>query len=297
MNQLLEAALDYAERGWPVLPLTYPKDGGCSCGQDVGDCKPAKHPDGLLVPHGLKDATVDVDQIREWWARSRDANVGIRTGVGFDVLDVDGDEGWRSLAQTTSKYGCLASSPVSLTGGGGAHYLFLPTGIGNRAGFRDHLDWRGAGGYIVAPPSVHISGVRYEWAWPLDEVPLEPAPTWLVDLVGRKDERPARPASVGQWAAARPGGGSAYGQAALRNTVDRLAAATEGTRNASLNNAAIGLGHLVAGGELPKEDVIAALFATAVSIGLSEVETEKTIISGLTAGMAEPRTAPKRGAA
>ena len=296
MNPLLEAALDYVSRGWPVLPLTYPKAGGCSCGTACSS-KPAKHPIWQLALHGLKDATTDFDQIREWWAREPDANVGVCTGVGFDVLDVDGDEGWRTLARTTAEYGCLSSSPVSLTGGGGGHYLFLPTGIGNKTGFQDHLDWRGAAGYIVAPPSVHISGVRYEWAWPLDEVPIEAAPAWLVELVGRKAVPKASPGPLAPWVRARPGEGSAYGQAALRNAIARLSAATEGTRNASLNNAALSLGHLVGGGELSKEAVVAALFDAAIALGLGQVETEKTIISGLTAGMAEPKSAPKRGAA
>jgi hypothetical protein len=140
MSRLLDAALDYAARGWPVYP--------CAPGE--------KCPLGRLVSHDFKDATTDAEIIRRWWKDVPKANIGLTTGVAFDVFDVDGDEGWSSLETAVSTYGPLPSSPTSKTGGGGAHILFLPTGSKNRTGFLNHIDWKAASGCIVARPRVSI---------------------------------------------------------------------------------------------------------------------------------------------
>ena len=94
-NELLAAALEYAGRGWRVMPL-YPiaPDGGCPC-ESLGPCKPGKHP---RISDWQTRATVDPKLIREWWRRWPDAGVGIVMGAqsGVIALDVDprngGDE-------------------------------------------------------------------------------------------------------------------------------------------------------------------------------------------------------------
>src|SRR6266508_5731617 len=83
------AAVVYARRGWPVLPCHTPTGDvvRCSCGDP--DCgSPGKHP---RVRDGLNVATVDESQVRRWWARWPQANVGVRTGgvSGLVVIDVD----------------------------------------------------------------------------------------------------------------------------------------------------------------------------------------------------------------
>ena len=82
-------AVAYAERGLAVFPVYSVNGvGRCSCGRK--DCaSPAKHP---ATPHGVKDATTDPDKIQQRWAGSG-YNVGIATGNGLLVLDVDGPEG------------------------------------------------------------------------------------------------------------------------------------------------------------------------------------------------------------
>ena len=225
---MLDAALEYAARCWPVFPL---EPGG-------------KRPLGRLVTHGLKDATTDLERIRAWWTAEPNANIGLVTGVHFDVLDVDGDEGWRSLAHAVTKRGCLPSSPVSLTPGGGAHYLFAPAGLSNRAGILPSLDWRGRAGYVVAPPSIGANGVRYEWAISPDEQVIESAPPWLGELVSR------RTVSAPQ-VAQRDTLGS-YGRKALEGEVGRVLLAPQGTRNDVLNRAADSLGQLVAARQLAR---------------------------------------------
>ena len=92
-TQPLNAALEYARRGWPVLPLhTMNGDGRCTCGR--ADCdSPGKHP---RTAHGVRDATTDEGRIRAWWARWPDANVAVPTGASgatgagtFVALDLD----------------------------------------------------------------------------------------------------------------------------------------------------------------------------------------------------------------
>ena len=277
MTQMLDAALDYVGRGWPVFPV---EPGG-------------KRPLGRLVPHGLKEATTDANVIRKWWAQEPEANVGLLSGHAFDVLDVDGEAGWSTLARTVAECGCLSSSPVSMTGGGGAHYLFLPAGARNRAAFLPSLDWRGRGGYIVAPPSVHPNGNAYSWAMSPEEVHLEAAPRWLVGLVNRgvhRGEHQQRNVSprvpLAPW---RDADGSAYVRAAIERECGRLALAAVGTRNDTLNQAAFNLGQLVGARLLGANDAGQALLRVALGTGLGEQEAVATIESGLRAGMRNPR--------
>ena len=157
------AALGYVERGWAVFPLYWIRDGACACGK--GDCdSPGKHP---RVPNGFKHATKDEDQVRRWWERWPDANIGIRTGAvsGIFVLDIDGDTGDRSVAELQERFALLPDTKIVLTARG-CHLYFVHPGrpIKNRTGVVPHVDVRGDGGYVVAPPSDHHSGAIYRWA-------------------------------------------------------------------------------------------------------------------------------------
>src|SRR5262249_11726053 len=92
-----EAALGYAARGSPVLPLRTLVDGACSCGGGAGCESPGKHP---LTRHGFNDASADAADVRRWWAANPDANVGVVTGEASNVwvLDADGAEGRQAVA-------------------------------------------------------------------------------------------------------------------------------------------------------------------------------------------------------
>ncbi len=85
-NPLLRAALSYADRGLRVFPIfEVDAEGRCACGKDCGR-DAGKHP---RTPHGFKDATTDTAQITAWWSRWPKANIGIATGDGIAVVDVD----------------------------------------------------------------------------------------------------------------------------------------------------------------------------------------------------------------
>ena len=127
--QSRDAALGYATRGIPVLPLHYPlphRSGlqpvasdhpptlatGCSC-RDPSCGQVAKHPLGSLVPHGVKDATTNRARVPAWWTRYPQANIGLATGHTFDVLDVDGPAGEAAIRTLAEAAGCGRSSAAS----------------------------------------------------------------------------------------------------------------------------------------------------------------------------------------
>jgi hypothetical protein len=260
-----QAAEVYAALGYPVVPLHTPRPAGCSCRAGRVCPDPGKHP-RLTGWRAL--ASTDPAQVRAWWQRWPRANVGLATGVRFDVLDVDGPGGEAELRTLIQAGAVPRGGPLARTGGGGWHLLFFPTGLGNRGGFRPGLDWRGRGGLVVAAPSAHPSGHPYRWVRPpAAELPAVPAGMQGL-LAGLGRPAPAPPPLA-------PGRG--YGPAALRGELARVAAAGPGGRQQALNVAALKLGRLVAAGHLEEARVIGELAAAARAVGLGEREIAKTI--------------------
>lgn len=308
----LTAALFYARHGIPVLPVHSPAaDGGCSCGRSSCD-RPGKHPH---LRHGLTDASTDPRRIEAWWARWPDANVGLRTGVRMDVADVDSTEGRHGLRHVLG--GAMPEGPAVRTGGGGWHFWFRTTGYGNRVRLLPGVDWRGAGGYVVAPPSRHARGTDYVWVRP-PRAALPEAPAVLLELIAGPPPAHGVRESVtiapgGEEAVTiAPGRGEAvtiargrgeavtiahpdrYAEVALGAEAERVARAVTGTRNDTLNRAAFALGRLVGAGLLDAVEVAAELEAAARYAGLGRAEIRRTIRSGLTAGRRQPITTPRR---
>jgi len=282
---LLDAALAYARHGIPVLPVHTPAaDGSCSCGRP-GCERPGKHP---RLRHGLTEASVDPRRIEMWWARWPEANVGLRTGVAMDVADVDSPGGWHGLRHLLG--GALPAGPQVRTGGGGWHFWFRPTGYGNRVRLLPGVDWRGAGGYVLAPPSRHAAGTAYYWVIrPGGEPPS--GPPALRDLIAGPDPPVPR---GGSGAIAHP---DRYAAVALATEADRVARAPVGTRNDTLNRAAFALGRLVGAGLLEAATVTRELLAAARWAGLGRAETTRTIRSGLGAGRRQPLDPERRSVA
>lgn len=278
MTDLHDAAKEYARRRWPVLPLHSWTGDGCTCG-DAGCKSPAKHPRNT---NGLDGATTDADVIARWWKHWPSANVGLRTGLAFDVVDIDGQVGLDAL-NTARADRPITWGPEARTGSGGWHLLHLPTGGGNRVRLLDHVDFRGKGGYIVAPPSLHAVGRTYEWAEMAGpDEPLEPLPDWLRALV-----LPPPPPQVLSTDVRSVS--SNYGRQALDAELGRVAMAVEGDRNHQLNRSAFALGQLVASGVLSADVVVSSLVAAAARAGLTGTEVEKTIASGIRKGLGQPR--------
>jgi Bifunctional DNA primase/polymerase, N-terminal/Primase C terminal 1 (PriCT-1) len=187
-------ALAFARHGHAVFPAWWPRERSgrliCACRKGADCTSAAKHPYGPLAPHGLLSATTDAGLIRQWFGEAPLANLGVVT-ERLIVLDVDArHDGEESLRALEREHGELPATWRVLTGGGGEHVLFAcPAEVeipSSQA--RDNpvlgpgIDVRSRRGFIVSPPSRHVSGRVYAWSvdhHPAD-VPLAPPPGWLL---------------------------------------------------------------------------------------------------------------------
>lgn len=163
MNELKQSAIEYAKMGLAVFPLI-PRD---------------KRP---LTANGFKDATTDVEKVEYWWNIHPDANIGIATGrpsggivvVDMDIDDDEDKDGYLSFTKWVNEnYLILPETWLSITGRGGYHMIFKSSfPVKSRIGWLDAVDVRSDGGYIVAPPSIHPNGRRYEWEDAPEDLPI-----------------------------------------------------------------------------------------------------------------------------
>lgn len=248
-RQSVAAALALAAIGWPVFP-----------------CRP-----GEKIPatrNGFKDATTDADTIRSWWTRNPEFNLAIATGApGPDVLDVDNKShgnGFGAL-ERVKRAGLLGGALATVnTPSSGVHIYFQGTEQGNQANIGGQpLDFRGRGGYVLAPPSM-VNGKPYslvDWRSSVDGADVSTVDMAAVTelLTPRRSALAMRPSGSSTDASALPGW---------------VAALPEGNRNAGLYWAACRLREIRAG------DAEFALIAeAAMSAGLDEREVWATINS------------------
>jgi hypothetical protein len=184
----LDAALDYAARGWRIFPAVIK-------GKQKKSHKSAKHSGGVNW-----GATRDPEQIKRDFARWPDAAIGIPTGPdnGFFVLEADtkqgghAHDGMASLQALMAQHGLLPDTRMALSPSGSWHYYFRwPEGqtvLNSTSQVGPGLDVRGDGGMVIAPPSKRGDGA-YRW---ISEAPIAEAPQWLLDLVAEptKDDKP-----------------------------------------------------------------------------------------------------------
>lgn len=162
MSAYLQAALGYVAQGWPVLPCRR---------HDKG---PATH----LVRRGHLDATLDPDQVRAWWQAQPHLLVGVRCDAsGLLVVDVDEP---RATADDLALAVRLRTTTHTVRTGQGWHFYFQADPAGTYAGrLGPGVDVKHHG-YVVAPPSRHPLGPRYDL---VDAQPPAPLPGWLLDLL------------------------------------------------------------------------------------------------------------------
>ncbi len=178
---LQDAAIYYAQHGWPVFPLA------------------GKVPYKFLTPgresHGHKDATTDQQILQTWWREHPKANIGLPTGEvsGVIVLDMDVPEGHYNIQALQQSYSPLPETRRVRTAHGGLHYYFQYPRDGTRypgaVGLSGliGIDVRAEGNYVVLPPSRIEVRKFYQWAKPDQEVAK--APGWLLTLLTQADEQ------------------------------------------------------------------------------------------------------------
>jgi hypothetical protein len=135
--ELLSSALWYAGQGLHVFPLQ------------------PRHKKPYRGSKGLHDATTDLDLIKLWWGSKPTANIGIATGYRVDVIDIDGPKGVKSWSENAEMIAELTHLGHVATPRPGGTHIYIPAveGRGNKAGLLPGIDYRGTGGYVVAPPS------------------------------------------------------------------------------------------------------------------------------------------------
>ena len=279
-----QAALRYAEIGWHVFPCWWPQLDRCACGNP--QCgSPAKHPIGQAAPAGWQDATTDHTIITAWWEQWPQANVAISLAQsGLFAVDIDGPDGARRWQELADTYGTPPDTLTARTGraeGNGQHLFYQQPNPPLRSCKLGHpkLEIRGKGAYVIAAPSIHISGAAYLWEEGTYEI-ADPPP-WLIG-----EATIVRPTSPGNDLIANPG--TSRRITALAGAV---ATSQEGNRNHLLNWAAHRAGRLVGAGIIDEHQARQQLTEAAARAGLTPQETEATITSGLNAGIANPEPA------
>jgi len=159
-----------------------------------------------LVPRGKRPAVSDwpnwpatPEAIDTWWRRHPDANVGVRTGRGLVVLDVDpraGGDG--ELQRVEHEYGALPATLEVVTGGEGRHLYFRGPRDLSSYDLAPGLEVKARGRQVVAPPSVHPSGRLYVWhpARSPETTPQALVPVWIAALAPGRGEAVSAPSEV-----------------------------------------------------------------------------------------------------
>lgn len=309
---MLEAALIYAAQGYRILPLHTPRRDhagtiiGCDCGAPRCDGDPksnawGKHP---RIDAWQRDATTDPAILRGWWAKWPQAQIGLACGPdsGVWVLDIDGEAGEQSFLQMEAAHGPVPATRTIRTGSGGRqmYFRYPDTGkIGQRSGvfIKDsHIDVRGVGGQVVAPPSWNRNGAYTV----CDDDEIVSAPEWLIRLCEPRDS--VAPEQRGMWSAP-PVGAEADATAKrlwayLQKGCAELAAMGPNSgRNETLNRLAHrAAGLLAAAPVLNAAEVQEMILSAAIAAGLSPGEARGTLNSGWRSGDAKPWSLPDRAA-
>lgn len=256
-----------------------------------------------LTKTGFKEATKDLDAVRAWSAKWPAANIGIATGdvSGIWVLDIDGLDGENWLIEQQARHSEIPETPEVKTGKGRHLYFKLPEGVNvpNSAGkLAPHVDVRGNGGYVIAPPSIHPDGGIYAWhetRRPVN-IPFAEAPEWLISRVV-KVLRPAKPEHQ-EVPDKRDNVENAdrYVKKVLDEEFRLLATAGEGRRNDQLFKSVAAMANYVGKGGATKGMIHNLAVAGAQANGLwSEDQNEclSTIESALRTGLSNPKDIPE----
>lgn len=225
---------------------------------------PVKRQDKMpLCAGGFKSATADISQLQEWNRKFPDCNIGIPTGHinGIFVVDVDGEEGFKSLVQLEQQHSKLIA-PTVITGKGKHLYFKMPVNTDIKSSvskIANHIDIRANGGYVVAPPSLHENGHRYIWENFTVNQDFPNAPQWLVDIILNAENENSR----------------------IEELLEEISSAAEGERNDTLIRNAGKIKSLAEKQFLSLEDFKDDIIQAGLDSGLPRNEVMQTVQNAL----------------
>lgn len=173
---MLETALQYLAQGFSVVPIK------------PGEKYPA------IEWRQFQNRLALESEVREWWSVNPHYNIGIITGRISDITVVDFDK--KNGGLDTLKTLSMPPTLIVQTGGGGWHYYYrYVQGSVNRANILPGVDIRSDGGLVVAPPSIHPSGAKYEAVFEFNREQISDFPISAIPL----DTCSAPKLSADQW--------------------------------------------------------------------------------------------------
>lgn len=295
----LDGALWLTRHGFAVFPVDHPglqQCAGIGIGHDPATCdQRGKHPAVTFTKRHTRDESL----ARQWFGLDQHPrNVGVFVGAttgpaGEQLLVVDSDRP-HALEDTAAALGEQHVPTMRVHTAKGHHdYYWAPADLklGNSLGTlkgRFDGDVRAGNAYVIGPGSVHATGVIYELDDP-DQYPVA-APAWLLTALTTKPAPapvPAGPAAPIQLHTEQL---DAYTRKAVQAECDSIVNAADKTQNNTINTAAFNLGTLVGAGALTETEALQALLAAARAGNHPDGRAIPTINSGLTAGIAHPRT-------
>lgn len=201
LKTMLDWALEYLAAGLPIFPVCTPLMGAHQHRRNgkMVDCPPDKRGKTPLVRwRDYQDELPTEDEVRSWWRRHPNANIGMATGrlSGTIVLDCDSGE----ARQLCMSMGGLDRTPAVWTGTpGGCHFWLRHPGVDLPNFVKDipGTDFRGDGGYVLLPPSRHWKGANYRWVENSRHLDRAPAPDWLLQLF--EDKARGGAGGSGEW--------------------------------------------------------------------------------------------------
>lgn len=259
-----------------------------SLGLPCFPCNGDKHP---ITKGGFYAASRDPNAIASMFATSSAVMIGMPTGAvsGLVGIDVDVKEGHRGRDWLIANQHRLPPTRTHKTASGGLHLIFRnPEDFdirNSQSVLHDGIDVRGNGGYLILPPSPGYSVAD----------PMAPAemPQWLIAACLKQPKPEAQAQPLAPRAAPIS---DRYTAVAVDGEIRAVSMAQPGTRNHQLNVSSMKLGQIVAAGLLDRSTAEAELTRAALAAGLDDVETRKTIASGMGFGMKSPRQVPERDA-
>lgn len=269
----LDEAISYVQRGWSVIPL------------EVGTKK------ALVKWKKYQDERPDEAQLTRWWQKWPDANVGIITGQvsGFFAVDIDSPDG---LATIEGRGGLPETLQVKTSKVGHYYFQYPETGVRNRTAIVAGVDIRGDGGLVAAPPSIHATGVVYEWA---NRCEIAVAPDWLIELMQAPKPYETMPEINREHlngAAQNPDDTRRFVEGCVKSELQKVHACAEGDKNTQILKSSTYLSGYIHTGAITADEIESRLFDAIASRAKDPAQAVQTLRAGIRYGSIKPLDVP-----